>query len=506
MERVIVLTEEELSKGVSSEQIQQARNVDIVEFIRRQGYEVVPKGKNAHCLKEHDSLVITNNRWRWNREGTGGSTIDFAMHYPRENYRSFVDGVKHVLDTMGMSSSYDRPMHSALPQASPTQALSSGASQLKKTPSGRIDFDDDSLDKEYLNVIDRYGKLDYLKINEHPLRDFLLTRTLPLTENGDIVNDQLTEKFMHRIEEYGRQTKEYMQSSGVAITFKEAPQVAKNFDDDSFDRLFLDVVDKNSKLNYEKIINHPERDFLLIRAIPLNESGDIVNDRLTEKFMQRIGISPENEKRTDEGLQLPDKNPNNSRVLAYLHKTRGIDTAILYEQIKEGKLYESAKGHNCVFVGSDMEGVPRYGFTRGTLTGKKYAQDCPGSNKDFGYVLPGRSDRVFVVEAPIDALSHATLTKMNNRDYKEDYRLSLGGVADKALTQFLKDNPNIKRVVFCLDNDEAGRNATVRIRNKLSTLFEDRQLKITTMIPRNKDFNEDLVEILDRQMQQTRGM
>lgn len=50
-------------------------------------------------------------------------------------------------------------------------------------------------------------------------------------------------------------------------------------------------------------------------------------------------------------------------------------------------------------------------------------------------------------------MSHATLCKLSGLDWQMDTRLALGGTSDLALKQYLSDNPQIKQIVFCLDND-----------------------------------------------------
>jgi len=64
-------------------------------------------------------------------------------------------------------------------------------------------------------------------------------------------------------------------------------------------------------------------------------------------------------------------------------------------------IYESAKWHNCVFVGRDDSGKARYASLRGT-TGD-YKCDVESSDKRFGFVLPpiaGESDTVIAFESP----------------------------------------------------------------------------------------------------------
>lgn len=193
-------------------------------------------------------------------------------------------------------------------------------------------------------------------------------------------------------------------------------------------------------------------------------------------------------------LLLPPESKDYQRVFAYLHKTRKIDKVIISDLIKQKKLYESNK-HNCVFIGTDREGNIRFASERGTLSGIPFRIDCPGSDKRFCFHLEGKSDTVFVFEAPIDALSHATLFKMKKLDYEKDHRVSLGCLGIAALTQYLKDRPDIKNVVLCLDNDQWGLAASV----KLMKTLKEKGYSVQEEMSRKKDYNEDLVEVVKKQ-------
>lgn len=167
-------------------------------------------------------------------------------------------------------------------------------------------------------------------------------------------------------------------------------------------------------------------------------------------------------------LSLPAKNDKSSRAIAYLI-SRGIDKEILYECLRKKIIYEDKDRHNVVFVGLDIKGNPRYAALRGTYTapGKDpYKGEASGSDKKYSFCLIaspkyGYANTVVVTEAAIDALSYATLSKLQNGDaYKNQHILSLGGAYDVALVQFMKDHPEVNKVILCLDNDLGGRDAT----------------------------------------------
>ena len=101
------------------------------------------------------------------------------------------------------------------------------------------------------------------------------------------------------------------------------------------------------------------------------------------------------------------------------------------------------------------------------------------------------SERLYVFESPIDLMSHASLENAitgNAEAWERHTRLSLSGITDTAIPFFLNKQKNIKELVFCLDNDTAGREAAVNMARK----YSDRGYYTRLELPQGKDFNEDL--------------
>ena len=147
-----------------------------------------------------------------------------------------------------------------------------------------------------------------------------------------------------------------------------------------------------------------------------------------------------------------------------------------------GDVYESAAHHNAMFVGRDETGIPRYAHSKGT-TGS-FRADVKGSDKSIPFCYRGEGDRLFVFEAPVDLLSFLCLYK---KDWQKQSYLSLGGVSEKALMTFLSDRPNIKTVFLCLDSDEAGNAACIRLNGLIPNEYAVNRLE-----PVFKDWNEVL--------------
>nr|WP_243237699.1 DUF3991 and toprim domain-containing protein [Ruminococcus intestinalis] len=174
-----------------------------------------------------------------------------------------------------------------------------------------------------------------------------------------------------------------------------------------------------------------------------------------------------------------------SRVFSYLLLTRGIDKDVLFEFVRNRMIYESADFHNAVFVGYDSSGKPCHAHKRGTVTSNSYKGNVTGSQPEYSFHFNGTSEKIFLFEAPIDMLSFISMHKEN---WQENSYAASCSVSDRVLFQCLKDNPNIKNVFLCFDNDEAGQTANKRIADKLNKLNIQNEI----LIPTHKDWNEDL--------------
>lgn len=216
---------------------------------------------------------------------------------------------------------------------------------------------------------------------------------------------------------------------------------------------------------------------------------------------------PEQEKRArKEKFYLPEGDRIGAAMVSYLQK-RGIDGDIINQCIRLGILYESREHHNCVFIGYDPEERPRYACLRGT--GSSFMGEMAGSDKDYSFYLPARekdSPFVAVAESPIDALSVASLLKMQGEEWGKNYYLSLGCTAPRGLMQFLRDHPAVTAVSLCLDNDQAGQIGMEKIR---TALREDQELSgRIRMIADNPPpviFGKDYNELLQKKVESIKG-
>ena len=196
--------------------------------------------------------------------------------------------------------------------------------------------------------------------------------------------------------------------------------------------------------------------------------------------MQRTRPPPPRERPP---FMLPPPNGDTACIRAYL-RGRGIDPGVIDGFISAGLLYEDAEHHNCVFVGHDGIGKAVFAAKRGTWGA--FRGDVAGSNKRIAFRLPcdPTMDGVHVFEAPIDQMSWLTLYERPIFN-----AIALCGLYDGPLEAYLDENPHIRRIVLCLDEDEWGRKAAGRLDEKYRALGYKME---TRAPPCGKDWNEYL--------------
>lgn len=82
--------------GVTKEQIEQARQIDLLSYLQsREPHELVPAG-NEYRTVSHSSLVISNGLWHWINGNIGGrSALDYLI---KVRGMGIVDAVQTLLD------------------------------------------------------------------------------------------------------------------------------------------------------------------------------------------------------------------------------------------------------------------------------------------------------------------------------------------------------------------------------------------------------------------------
>lgn len=230
--------------------------------------------------------------------------------------------------------------------------------------------------------------------------------------------------------------------------------------------------------------------------------GEAVAKLIGERYTESIRTVKQYVPKPKEPIAMPELAENHNRAYWYLTKVRGIDPSIVSYFIDRKMILQEAQYGNTVFVSYDKDGTPKYLAKRASSSNNTFRQDDGNSDKSFPFFYEGKSDLVIVNEAPIDMMSHATLTMLHGGDWRQDHRISLGCTWDGALERYLSWHPEIKRIVIGYDNDYLARNKDGILMN-WGQLAADKHFKKYTgkgyacaiHTPHLKDFNLELTEL-----------
>ena len=233
-------------------------------------------------------------------------------------------------------------------------------------------------------------------------------------------------------------------------------------------------------------------DYLLtVEGMSFRSAVMLLNEMELIPFQQVRAATVESSRTHDFTLPRPDKNAQ--AATAYLMH-RGISPKVLRYCLNEGILYQTTRGNyrNCVFVGKDEGGVPRSAFQRGCQG--TYRGDVTGSQKKYGFLMQAENldcDTVELYEAPIDAMSGATLRQYTDiGKWRSVHYLALGGLNYLPIDYCLQQHPQVKNVVLCFDRDEPG----LRFADTVARRLAERGFNVEKRLPAvGKDYNESLI-------------
>ena len=225
----------------------------------------------------------------------------------------------------------------------------------------------------------------------------------------------------------------------------------------------INFVMKYFNLNFKEAVSS-----LLGDAYTLNPNIYIKEEKRTKKFV------------------IPKTGNSMSRVFYYLRDARCIDSKVIKAFSKAGLLFEDDEFHNAIFVGKDSNGSIKHIHKRSTIKGSSFKGNAEASDPECSFNWRGKSNRLFVFEAPIDMLSYIS---MNQKGWQQHSYVALCSTAGIAAIKMIKDNSNIDTIYLCLDNDEAGTRGSQKIADQIHALGN---YEIWRLFPRNKDWNEDI--------------
>lgn len=196
------------------------------------------------------------------------------------------------------------------------------------------------------------------------------------------------------------------------------------------------------------------------------ETTKTVSSDTIKKFTQKVE------------LQMPNKNLNLYRAIAYLNKTRFIKQATIQYLINKKLIYQDTRG-NVVFIWR-LEGKEIGAEIVGTLSDRRYKGIARGSKFGYGFTISSGTPReLYFFESAIDLLSFTNLYKCSNC-----VLISMGGLKQEVVHTYKKLYPQAQ-IVMCVDNDEAA-----------NTFIEKNNFgSYKRILSKTKDFNEDLKRI-----------
>lgn len=190
---------------------------------------------------------------------------------------------------------------------------------------------------------------------------------------------------------------------------------------------------------------------------------------------------------------LPKKHTDLRRVYGYLMRERMIDRDVINRFVQDGLIYEDAEYHNAVFIGKNLDGVPVHAHKRATSAKSDFKGNIESSIAEYSFHYNGTSEYLFVFEAPIDMLAYIS---MHKQGWEQHSYVALCSTADRATIQMLKDNPHLKTIYLCLDNDSAGQIGCQRAAESIHALGDYTIWRVT---PLTKDWDEDLKALYGRE-------
>lgn len=364
------------------------------------------------------------------------------------------------------------------------------------------------MDKIFMSHSCDYSELESVYFNWQPGYEaglFLYPekeeQTMPVSKNGKVYYT----KEQYEAARYNSNALEYARAQGYELVRQGAYYTMKEHDSMVFTP--QGTWFWNSRGVHGTALEfqiYYENKTLTEAVLTLAGERELINSRPAERPQTEPAahtVSPKTDSPRSP-FRLPEKAENYRQLFYYLCADRGLEKDVVQEMIRQNRLYQSAYRRpdgkvvsNVTFVYRDNDGKAIGAFQRGMADRDgqaPYKRDVPGSDKRWGWMLPGQGtpSQVAVFEGAIDAASDASLAAMKDgAAWRGIDRLSLEGLGMQPLTNYLQAHPNTRQVILMLDGDEPGRRTANEIAQKLQAQgyeVENREP------PFGKDWNEVL--------------
>lgn len=255
------------------------------------------------------------------------------------------------------------------------------------------------------------------------------------------------------------------------MTFNDALNTILNhigyegYDDAKYKR----NIRNNKRRFYSR--SETENSFVLPK-IAVNIQGEVCTDKIERFLIDVRKISP-------------------NVVNDFIENKRLYQQSIRQEHFKRG-LFRSC----CCFVGyptGKSNCTPNF-CERRTITpeqGKKKTLTVPASDWKHGFYINNGKKTLVVTEGILDSMAIMTILDQKGLDFKcYDYLSLIGTNKTDCLKTIIKEQPRIKEVIICLDNDEGGIASLEATISLLNEYFP--HIKYIIKFPKDgyKDFND----------------
>ena len=191
----------------------------------------------------------------------------------------------------------------------------------------------------------------------------------------------------------------------------------------------------------------------------------------SEKFLSEAAKKPSlmyemTSKKDSSGKDILDEN----KKKIWIKKQKMVES-----RNADGSIIKDAKGNTVYEPAFDAEGNPIY------VKKTPFKKDRTGSDKSYTWRLSNPDmNTLYIFEAPLDCWSFIDMLVQDKQLYTPDRKidtsklanfLTLGGLNMDPIRSFMRDNPHIRRICLCFDNDKSGKSAGILFKKWISQQY-----------------------------------
>lgn len=480
----------------SKAQIEHAKEVSLVDFLRDRGYKLEKHGNSAFkvAMNGHDSTVVfpETNSWYSFAEQVGGDGIKFLEQYENLN---FAEAVSALLGGAQAEGEKQEEKKIVIPQPKdfelPPQAENNNRVYAYLVKSRGLDRDlvkqmiDKGLIYQSEQVIEKddksmkFNNCVFVGKDENGETKYATQRSIATYENApqykaDVAGSEKAVGFLVNNKE----------SNWITIT--ESPIDALSYlslmklDGKSIENENVLSLGGVSDKALERFLEHHKEVNVINIALDSDRPGREAGEKIKEKFFG-LGyeILESYPKEKDYNLQLtkartallapvlksaPTPAPDNKRMWAHLLQ-RGVDRDTIAKMENNGTMFQSDIQKDdkvfseIVFVNRDKQGRPTYAISSSFNADTErpaYVKQITSRGHEQYIYQKGKNDKLLVFDNPIAMIAHQSYAKTHGIENNSSYLLCSKGAA-KACSEIIEGNSKIKSVIHMAD-DRIGHN------------------------------------------------